>query len=413
MAGQPITLAVDIPCSQQSPSACMRAELLSTTNPDTRIYMSLKACNTNNIMWEASYNLLSRFATAVRYEPGWESPPPSLSNQLYLDVVAAPISTPNSTAWGSIFYGGETERPYEIYVQPRDRFGNAPRCSDVKSPPVARVTSEAYAISIPLACNNASLFLGSWQPNLPGTYLLNVTIDDKEIMSNSTMVEVTFVAPPFIFPWWSWLVFAASVVVMFIVAACAVGITMMCVNRYHSYEQLTEIDDWTGFGAEDKHLTLESILDDPGIRHIPWSELHMEEHIATGGGGAVFRARWVCSGDAPPMLVAAKQLHFTNWIFSRPEELQQICLEIKVASSLKHDHILPLLGISIPKSNEMCLITEYMPRGSLETIINAKGANLPSYHRFKLAADAAKGLHYLHARSSMSRSLVLSATQFV
>jgi hypothetical protein len=294
-------------------------------------------------------------------------------------------------------------------IQTFDALDNLTPCVNISNPlyPTPTVsllaTESGLQSFLAVTCVHDGLYQATLTGDRsPGTYTVTITVGGALINSNSSVTTDVLLSAPSK-SLWRWI---SGSFAMFVISGCFLGVGVVAlIVLYRRKRQesmlLTEINDWTEFAKSDQDLSLASILDDPEIRHIEYTDLQIEEHLATGGGGTVHRAIWTDSTTGTQLPVAVKHLHFTNIIFSSREELRQICVEIKLASSLKHNNILPLLGISIPKSNELCLVTEYMPRGSLDTVLSAKGLNLPSYHRFKLAIDAACGLQYLHARQSM------------
>ncbi|GBG59820.1 hypothetical protein CBR_g54922 [Chara braunii] len=71
---------------------------------------------------------------------------------------------------------------------------------------------------------------------------------------------------------------------------------------------------------------------------------------------------------------------------------------------LQHPHLLTLLGVCYEES---CLVYEHMERGSLKNWIvqgeNHTGGSLPWYARFRVMAEVARGLDFLHSDLSASR----------
>ncbi|KAG9140857.1 hypothetical protein Leryth_010397 [Lithospermum erythrorhizon] len=106
--------------------------------------------------------------------------------------------------------------------------------------------------------------------------------------------------------------------------------------------------------------------------------------IGEGGYGPVFQ----CYLDHTP--VAVKVL--------RPDAVQgesQFKQEVEVLSSIRHPNMVLLLGACPDNS---CLVYEYMANGSLDDCIFPKGNKpvLPWQYRFRIAAEIATGLLFLH-----------------
>ncbi|KAK1372382.1 U-box domain-containing protein 52-like [Heracleum sosnowskyi] len=106
--------------------------------------------------------------------------------------------------------------------------------------------------------------------------------------------------------------------------------------------------------------------------------------IGEGGYGPVFK----CRLDHTP--VAVKVL--------RPDAAQgraQFQQEVEILSSIRHPNMVLLLG-ACPEYG--CLVYEYMSNGSLEDRLLQKGNSKPLswQHRFRIAAEIATGLLFLH-----------------
>ncbi|GAB2293060.1 hypothetical protein Dimus_027278 [Dionaea muscipula] len=106
--------------------------------------------------------------------------------------------------------------------------------------------------------------------------------------------------------------------------------------------------------------------------------------IGEGGYGPVFK----CNLDHTQ--VAVKVL--------RPDAAQgrtQFQQEVEVLSCIRHPNLVLLLG-ACPEYG--CLVYEYMARGSLEDCLRHRGNTQPlSWQlRFRIAAEVATGLHFLH-----------------
>ncbi|KAG0481875.1 hypothetical protein HPP92_009959 [Vanilla planifolia] len=106
--------------------------------------------------------------------------------------------------------------------------------------------------------------------------------------------------------------------------------------------------------------------------------------IGEGGYGPVYK----CFLDHTP--VAVKVL--------RPDAAQgraQFQQEVEVLSCIRHPHMVLLLG-ACPEYG--CLVYEYMASGSLEDRLFRRGNTppIPWQHRFRIAAEIATGLLFLH-----------------
>ncbi|CAI9772440.1 unnamed protein product [Fraxinus pennsylvanica] len=106
--------------------------------------------------------------------------------------------------------------------------------------------------------------------------------------------------------------------------------------------------------------------------------------IGEGGYGPVFKCR------LDHTLVAVKVLRR-----DAAQGRSQFHLEVEVLSCMRHPNMVLLLG-ACPEYS--CLVYEYMANGSLEDRLVQKGNTRPLswQHRFRIAAEIATGLHFLH-----------------
>ncbi|RWR78516.1 Concanavalin A-like protein lectin/glucanase, subgroup [Cinnamomum micranthum f. kanehirae] len=120
--------------------------------------------------------------------------------------------------------------------------------------------------------------------------------------------------------------------------------------------------------------------------------------LGEGGFGRVFKG-WINEKTFAPtkagrgMAIAVKKLN--------PESLQgheEWQSEVNILGSLSHPNIVRLLG-HCEEDNELLLVYEFMPRGSLENHLFRRGSPLQSLSwsiRLKIAIGAARGIAFLH-----------------
>lgn len=77
--------------------------------------------------------------------------------------------------------------------------------------------------------------------------------------------------------------------------------------------------------------------------------------IGIGGGSQVFRGT-----TSDGRLVAVKLLNQ-----GRPQAQEELLTDIEINSSLKHRHIVPLLGYSVD-AKHLILVYEFLPNGNLD-----------------------------------------------
>lgn len=135
---------------------------------------------------------------------------------------------------------------------------------------------------------------------------------------------------------------------------------------------------------------------------IDWNALQLGPEIGQGAFGRVYRAKWRGTN------VAVKAL-YTNGLNLTGQEIEDLRAEIATLSALRHPNILLFMG-ACTEAPHACLVTEYMPRGSLWDLLHAPDENTATNPAAKLrplemnyilraSLDVAKGMAYLHSAS--------------
>jgi hypothetical protein len=121
------------------------------------------------------------------------------------------------------------------------------------------------------------------------------------------------------------------------------------------------------------------------------TDIVLGKEIGTGSYGTVHTARW----KKQPMPVAVKRLvKQTN---ATEEVLFDMFEEASNLTRLQHNNVVVFVGVCTEAPN-LCIVTEYMARGSLRSVLDDKSAKLPWKTRVRMLRDAARGLAFLHAQ---------------
>lgn len=128
---------------------------------------------------------------------------------------------------------------------------------------------------------------------------------------------------------------------------------------------------------------------------IPYEKITIGSKIGVGTFGDVFSA--VYTGEK----VAVKK-------FLKQRVTDNVLLELRTESAilceLHHPNILKFIGMCIKPPN-LCLVTEYLERGSLSHILYNQDNHLTWDHKKNIAQDIATGLAYLHKNSIIHRDV--------
>ncbi|XP_076960037.1 uncharacterized protein LOC143636284 [Bidens hawaiensis] len=119
---------------------------------------------------------------------------------------------------------------------------------------------------------------------------------------------------------------------------------------------------------------------------ILWEDLVIGEQIGQGSCGTVYHALWYGSD------VAVK-------VFSRQEYSDDVILsfrqEVSLMKRLRHPNILLFMG-AVMSPQRLCIVTEFLPRGSLFRLLQRNTTRLNWRRRIHMAVDIARGMNYLH-----------------
>eukprot|EP00930_Biecheleria_cincta_P026382 TRINITY_DN18600_c0_g1_i1.p1 TRINITY_DN18600_c0_g1~~TRINITY_DN18600_c0_g1_i1.p1 ORF type:complete len:735 (+),score=91.77 TRINITY_DN18600_c0_g1_i1:136-2205(+) len=133
---------------------------------------------------------------------------------------------------------------------------------------------------------------------------------------------------------------------------------------------------------------LESDLTEP--EKVRYADLEFTERLGQGEFGEVFR------GVYRNEEVAIKQLFFDE----NMTELinSDLAREIESFRHLKHKRLVRFIGACLEMPH-LCLVTEYMPGGSLHHFLHVKKKSLPLDHACNICAQIADGVQYLHSQN--------------
>ncbi|KAL9402003.1 hypothetical protein Peur_005852 [Populus x canadensis] len=119
---------------------------------------------------------------------------------------------------------------------------------------------------------------------------------------------------------------------------------------------------------------------------ILWEDLTIGEQIGQGSCGTVYHALWYGSD------VAVK-------VFSKQEYSDDIILafrqEVSLMKRLRHPNVLLFMG-AVTSPQRLCIVTEFLPRGSLFRLLQRNTTKLDWRRRVHMALDIARGMNYLH-----------------
>eukprot|EP00927_Polykrikos_kofoidii_P023664 TRINITY_DN21721_c0_g1_i2.p1 TRINITY_DN21721_c0_g1~~TRINITY_DN21721_c0_g1_i2.p1 ORF type:complete len:447 (-),score=63.83 TRINITY_DN21721_c0_g1_i2:102-1244(-) len=124
---------------------------------------------------------------------------------------------------------------------------------------------------------------------------------------------------------------------------------------------------------------------------IAYSDIQFLEHLGSGEFGQVFRGLY--NGKE----VAVKQLYWDNSV--APEVIiQELTKEIESFRHLAHRRLVGFIGACLATPC-LCLVTEYMPGGSLHHLLHVRKLQLPLLHCLNMSLQLCDGVMYLHLQN--------------
>lgn len=122
---------------------------------------------------------------------------------------------------------------------------------------------------------------------------------------------------------------------------------------------------------------------------IDFSLLTTHECLGTGGFGAVYRGYF---GDKE---VAIKKLFCEDSGNISPLQLEELEKEIAALRGLHHPRLVAFIGACLSPPN-LCIVTEYMPNGSLHHLLHKAKTPLTLSTQAKIALQVCEGVAFLH-----------------
>jgi serine/threonine protein kinase len=123
-------------------------------------------------------------------------------------------------------------------------------------------------------------------------------------------------------------------------------------------------------------------------------DLKFGECLGEGGFGAVYRG--VLNPGPSSEEVAIKKLFVKTNGYVSPEQMAELEKEVAALRNLRHPRLVRFIGACL-QSPDLCIVTEYMPNGSLHDLLHVKKRPLAFSQQLQLAIHMAEGVAYLHS----------------
>ncbi|KAL5703705.1 non-specific serine/threonine protein kinase [Ranunculus cassubicifolius] len=175
---------------------------------------------------------------------------------------------------------------------------------------------------------------------------------------------------------------------------------LLCTCIIFDYEQVKSViphGSWSGSSSSSHTLKDKSLAIQlkPGDWEIDIRLLKIEEKIASGSCGDLYRGTYLGNDVAVKVL---KSEHLN-------EDLElEFAQEVKILRKVQHRNVVRFIG-ACSKRPQLCIITEFMPGGSLYDYLHKNRNVLDLRLLLKFAIDVCNGMEYLHRNNIIHRDL--------
>ncbi|KAI3525859.1 hypothetical protein L1887_04988 [Cichorium endivia] len=141
------------------------------------------------------------------------------------------------------------------------------------------------------------------------------------------------------------------------------------------------------------------------FRQYTISEIHsatqnFDESLVIGRGGFGMVYKGTITNGATHLVAAIKRLDSTS-----SQGAAEFWNEVNILCKLRQCHLVSLIGYC-SDGQEMILVYEYMPHGTLEDHLHKFQNPLPWVRRLKICIGAARGLDYLHTGTGIKHGII-------
>jgi serine/threonine protein kinase len=172
----------------------------------------------------------------------------------------------------------------------------------------------------------------------------------------------------------------------------------------------TEKDDQFHSRLLKRVKNLDELCAKYNVRRIHFSQLELGERIGEGTFGYVHKAVYVPDVEvlgfievgphspdfpAPVKRVVAVKYIKNRWLAAY-DSIGNFLDEIKIMSMVEHPHVQSLIGLAVDDEENICMVSEFMSRGSLTSVIDSPDLNVA--RKLDISLDTAYGMYHLHSK---------------
>lgn len=156
-----------------------------------------------------------------------------------------------------------------------------------------------------------------------------------------------------------------------------IGIFILSKAIYKLWREHADVMDHPGEGQEATDINTKKTW------KIDYGSVTIGDLIGQGVTGKTYKAKW------RGLIVAMKEL-----VHNSKED--QISKELQHIIRVRHPSLVLFLGICFPSQNKVALMSQYMERGNLSTVLKDKDVELNWGSRITMALEVARAMNYLH-----------------
>nr|XP_042136126.1 serine/threonine-protein kinase TNNI3K isoform X7 [Peromyscus maniculatus bairdii] len=127
----------------------------------------------------------------------------------------------------------------------------------------------------------------------------------------------------------------------------------------------------------------------PSRFHLQLSEIEFHEIIGSGSFGKVYKGR--CRNK----IVAIKRYRANT--YCSKSDVDMFCREVSILCQLNHPCVVQFVGACLEDPSQFAIVTQYIPGGSLFSLLHEQKRILDLQSKLIIAVDVAKGMEYLHS----------------
>lgn len=130
---------------------------------------------------------------------------------------------------------------------------------------------------------------------------------------------------------------------------------------------------------------------------IPFREVALNKELGRGASGIVYKGKWRLQ-DVAIKVIPSEKLG--------PKELGEFHAEIALMASVRpHRNLVTFLGVSMEPGSPLCLVTDFVDGGSLESKYMDPQFPIDWAFILKVAKGVCAGMHHLHEEGLLHRDL--------